>query len=80
MSFMNSWVSLNFGHELLIVDIYSLHHKVIKELGLNQMQIFIKKVHHNTVGFQPSQNVIVRPWVYMSFIIIQIYFHALLFI
>ena len=31
------------------------------------------------VGFQPSQNVIVRPWVYMSFIIIQIYFHALIF-
>ena len=34
----------------------------------------------STVGFQPSQNVIVRPWIYMSFIIIQIYFHALLFI
>ena len=46
MSFMNSWASLNFGHKLLIVDIYSLHHKVIKELGLNQMQIFIEKVHH----------------------------------
>ena len=46
MSFMNSWASLNFGHKLLIVDIYSLHYKVIKELGLNQMQIFIEKVHH----------------------------------
>ena len=32
------------------------------------------------VGFQPSQTVIVRPWVYMSFVIIQVYFHALFFI
>ena len=34
----------------------------------------------STVCFQPSQNVIVKPWVYMSFIIIMIYFHALIFV
>ena len=33
-----------------------------------------------TVGFQPSQNVIVRLRVYMSFIVIQIYFLAHFFV
>ena len=28
-----------------------------------------------TEGFLPSQNIIVKPWVYMGFFIIQIYFH-----
>ena len=32
----------------------------------------------STEGFSPSQNIIVKPWVYMSFFIIQVYFHALL--
>ena len=31
-------------------------------------------------GFQPSQNIILKPWDFMGFFIIQMYFHALLFI
>ena len=35
----------------------------------------------STEGFSPSQNIIVKPWVYMSFFIIQVYFrHALLLV
>ena len=43
-------------------------------------QLTFKTSPLNTEGFQPSQNIIERPWVYRSFFIIQIYFHALLFI
>ena len=32
-----------------------------------------------TVVFQPTLNTIMRAWVYMTFIIIQIYFHAYVF-
>ena len=34
----------------------------------------------STEGFSPSQNIIVKPWVYMSFFIIHVYFHALLLV
>ena len=31
---------------------------------------------HITEGFQPSQNIILKPWDFMGFFIIQMYFHT----
>ena len=44
------------------------------------MQFHFMLLSTNTEGFQPSQNTIGKPQVYMNFFIIQIYCHALIFI